>query len=239
MGNKKKLVETPPAPSAPPDKYQPNGILFTLPIYEGNIKPAFLQSLMALQQSLILGQLSHDFLFLTNESLIPRARNNCVARFLESPYSHMMFVDSDIEFTADDVAKLWNHAFEGHDLVCGVYKMKRPDAKFAAWKDGELIDDLDQFSEKPLIEVDYAGTGFMLISRACIDAMIEKLGETLEHDAGGFTAWDLFGTGVRDNGSGPFYISEDYDFCQKYRECGGKVMMDTSIRVGHHGNYAY
>ena len=96
-----------------------DGLLFTLPIYEGNIKPAFMQSLMVLQNSLIHGGLPHDFMFLTNESLVTRARNNCVARFLECEYSHMMFIDSDIGFSADDVAKLWGHAFEGHDLVVG------------------------------------------------------------------------------------------------------------------------
>lgn len=211
------------------------GILFTLPIYEGNIKPAFMQSLMALQQSLILGRLPHDFMYLTNESLIQRARNNCAARFLESDYSHMMFIDSDIEFTADDVAKLWSHAFDGHDLVCGLYRMKKQGAAYAAWVNGSLIEE----PEGGLIEVDYAGTGFMLISRKCLEKMIEKYGDVTEHDAGGFTAWNLFGTGVRDNGDGPYFVSEDYDFCQKWRECGGKVMMDTDVRLKHWGSIAY
>ena len=215
-----------------------DGLLFTLPIYEGNIKPAFMQSLMVLQNSLIHGGLPHDFMFLTNESLVTRARNNCVARFLECEYSHMMFIDSDIGFSADDVAKLWGHAFEGHDLVCGVYRMKRPDAPYAAWVDGKLVEDLEQFKDSPLIEVDYAGTGFWIISRGCIEKMVDAHKDT-EHDAGGFKAWDLFGVGVRDFGDGAFYISEDYDFCKKWRDIGGKVMMDTSVRVSHHGSFAY
>jgi hypothetical protein len=150
----------------------------------------------------------------------------------------MMFIDSDIGFSPDHVAALWNHAFEGHELVTGVYKMKRFDAAYAAWVDNKLIDDLDQFKDKPLIEVDFAGTGFWLMSRECVEKMVAAYKDT-EHDAGGFTAWDLFGTGVRHADDGPFYISEDYDFCQKWRDIGGKVLMDTSVRLSHWGSCAY
>ena len=41
--------------------------------------------------------------FLSNESLVTRARNYCVDEFLRSESSHMLFVDADIGFNPDDI----------------------------------------------------------------------------------------------------------------------------------------
>ena len=36
-----------------------------------------------------------------------------------------------------------------------------------------------------------------------------------------------------------WYLSEDYSFCERARQCGYKIMEDTSIRLWHIGHYAY
>ena len=35
------------------------------------------------------------------------------------------------------------------------------------------------------------------------------------------------------------YLSEDYSFCERARSAGHKVFADTSIRLGHVGEYEY
>ena len=80
-------------------------------------------------------------------------------RFLnESEYDYFMFLDADIQYTSDDVAKLWNLVTDPSknvEIAVGVYPMKKPNQSwYAAWVNGELVKDLDQYEEP--IKVDYA-----------------------------------------------------------------------------------
>jgi len=38
---------------------------------------------------------------------------------------------------------------------------------------------------------------------------------------------------------GHWYLAEDYAFCERARQCGYKIMADTTIRLWHIGNHAY
>lgn len=37
----------------------------------------------------------------------------------------------------------------------------------------------------------------------------------------------------------PWYLAEDFAFCERARQCGYQVMADTSIRLLHFGSYGY
>lgn len=203
-------------------------ILFCTPCYGGVVTAQFWKSAMNLRENLYQAGLRHDWNVLWNESLVHRARNQMAANFLASDFSHMMFIDADIDFTTEDVAKIWNMQA---DVGVGVYAMKKPDQQwYAAWKDGALVKDLDQW--KGPTEVDYAGTGFMLISRKVVERLTEKEG-TYEGPDGRVP--QLFMTPVHNDS----LESEDYHFCRIARENGFKVIMDSSVRLGHIGQYRY
>lgn len=204
------------------------GPVFCTPCYAGNVQPAFLRSCIILSGVLSEGKLPHDWLIAWNESLITRARNEMTASFLKTDYSHLFWLDSDLEFTPDDVAKVWNM---NADIGVGCYAMKKPDKQYyAAWKDGALVKELDQFAGP--VEVDYAGTGFMCIKRE----VIERAMESSEHYQGqnGKVA-ALYMTPVHNDG----FESEDYHFCRKARELGFKIMMEPTVRLKHWGQYPY
>jgi hypothetical protein len=191
------------------------------------VTTAFLVSCMRLQEELLKAGLPHDFNFGRNESLVTRARNEMTCWFKRTKFERQMWIDADIEFEPEDVAKLWNM---DADIAVAAYSMKRPDKPLSAWKDGKLVK-LEECPQEPF-EVDYAGTGFMMIKRG----VIEKLSET----AGSYEGPDgrvsaLYMTPVHDDG----FESEDYHFCRKAREAGFKVVMDPSIRLGHIGQYRY
>lgn len=69
------------------------------------------------------------FFYLFNESLITRARNYCVDEFMRSDFTHLMFIDSDIGYSPDDVISLlalMDHEDPDNDkeIMCGPYPKK-------------------------------------------------------------------------------------------------------------------
>lgn len=203
-------------------------ILFCTPCYGGMVHAAHFRSCLNLKEELSQQGVPHDWLIGTNESLVTRARNEMTCSFLQTDHTHMMWLDADIEFENEHVAKLWNL---NADIAVGVYAMKKRDAQwFAAWKDGALVKDLDQF-EGP-VEVDYAGTGFMLIARPVIEKLAAAA-ESYEGPNGRVPA--LYMTPVHNDG----FESEDYHFCRIAREAGFTVTMDPSVRLKHWGQYDY
>lgn len=192
------------------------------------IHEAHFRSCLNLKESLLQGGVGHDWLTGRNESLVTRARNEMTASFLKTSHTHMMWLDADIEFDPEDVAKIWQM---DADVGVGIYCMKKKAEQwYAAWIDGKLVKDLDQFSGP--VEVDYAGTGFMMIRRNVIEALVEKSG-SYEGPMG--TTPALYMTPIEDG----VFLSEDYFFCKRAREAGFKIMADPSVRLIHWGQFPF
>lgn len=203
-------------------------ILFCTPCYGAQVTAPHFLSCLNLKEDLTKLGVAHDWLVGWNESLVHRGRMEMTASFLKTDHTHMMWLDADIEFTTDDVAKLWN---ANANIAVGVYAMKkRSEQWYAAWVDGELVKDLNQFVEP--IDVDFAGTGFMMIKRGVIEKLAANA-ETFEGTDGLVPA--IYQTPIH-NGC---LESEDYHFCRIAREAGYAIKMDPSVRLKHWGMYAY
>ena len=123
------------------------------------------------------------------ESLISRGRNAAVAFMLNKDYTHLLFVDTDIQFNAFDVLKLVD---EDDDVVVGVYPKKYFNGQKIElmastgklpeyWRhlatDFSTEIDFEEFKKaknQDSIEARYAATGFMLIKRECIEKSSKK-----------------------------------------------------------------
>lgn len=202
----------------------------------------YMESMMRLQEELLLAEFEHDFLFIKGESLVQRARNNAVRAFLKTQYERMLFIDSDLEFTPEDVGKLW--ALD-ESVCCGSYPMKRIGIKTTAWKDGKLVD-LDDFDGP--VSVDYAGTGFLMVKKPVFMDMMDRFPfrSHMEGKADGnfdereksFSWFDPHVT------EGEFcedrvYLSEDYAFSKDVQEMGLNIILEPSIKLTHYGMYGY
>ena len=198
------------------------------PCYASCVNMYFMQSNMALLVELMQKGIPHEWNFIGNESLITRGRDTLAADFLRSDFERLLFIDSDISYRVADIIRLWNL---DADIAVGAYRVKKPDSFLTVWKDGKLTD-INTFTEP--FEVDFAGTGFMMIKRE----VFEKLkNEEIRYENGDppKDVWGFFQDPILTN----WKASEDYYFCEKAREAGFKIICDPAIRVSHWGLYAF
>lgn len=172
------------------------------------------------------------------DSLVARARNRLCAEFLASDCTHLLFLDTDLIFSPEHIAKLVNHARNGVGVVAGLYPKKQKELGWVC----NILDEAEPPSEDGLQRVKYAGTGCLMIARTMFDVLRKNFPEIEydpdEGDSPG-VKWDFFATGVRTFGSRRRYLSEDWLFCQRVLDCGQDIWMDTTVVLKHVGEFIY
>lgn len=171
---------------------------------------------------------------MVNESLISRARNTLTAKFLDQTEStHLFFVDADIGWEPWHLLVLLNR---DKDVIGGLYPMKTMPIKW-------VVNGFEGAEEGPdgLQEVSKAGTGFLLTKRHVFEKLkAHPAVKQYKNDIGLDPKYDqhlktYFDTAVRQNR----YYSEDWTFCENWRDLGGKVWVDKRVLLRHSGSYVF
>ena len=93
------------------------------PCYGGVCYTSYTKSLMSTVEKLKQYNIDVHVEFCNNDSLISRARNNLIAKAMSNPRTtHIMFIDADITWNAEEIIKL---LITDKDLCGGVYPMKK------------------------------------------------------------------------------------------------------------------
>jgi hypothetical protein len=234
-------------------------LLVATPVHS-EVSIHYTESLLTLQGMGHSLGLTIDFLLLKS-SLVTQGRNLCVANFLnKKEYTHMLFIDSDISFDPSSVVKLLKC---DKDVVSIPYPMKTINwnkvhgrikddniSATALSKSGftypiKVEDQQNINVSKGIMEVTHAPTGFMLIKKETILKMVEKYphlkikqptilnGDTQETD----NLWNFFDTWF-DQSTNRYY-GEDFAFCQKWRDIGGKCYCYVDDFITHVGEYSF
>jgi hypothetical protein len=170
---------------------------------------------------------------MVNESLISRARNTLTAKFLIHPKTtHLMFIDADIGWEPWHLLVMLNHDV---DVIGGLYPMKALPVRWCinTFEGAATGDNLQEVSK--------TGTGFMLIKRAVFEKLnAHPATKPFSNDLGLPKELDpfmrtYFDTAVRDGR----YYSEDWTFCENWRDLGGKIWVDPRITLKHTGTYTF
>ena len=198
---------------------------------------------------------------LMKSSLVTQGRNLCVSAFLESGFSHMLFIDSDISFDAESVFKMIE---KDKEIIAMPYPLKS-----AKWekmlnkiKDGvittpqeahfgintypiRLADETDIDFDDGVIEVTHSPTGCMLIQKRVFDKLIKEYpGMDIKQETvinGKFVAkphlYNFFDT-YHDKET-KMYLGEDFAFCRLWRNIGGKCYCYITDYISHTGEFSY
>ena len=173
---------------------------------------------------------------MTNESLISRARNTLTAKFLHTKEStHLMFIDADIGWEPWHLLVMLDAQ---KDVIGGLYPMKSLPIK---WCVNGIPGQPEPAAGENLIEVSKTGTGFMLIKRDVFEKLdAHPATKPFKNDIGLDPALDpymktYFDTAVREGR----YYSEDWTFCENWRDIGGQVWVDKRVLLRHTGTYTF
>lgn len=245
-----------------------NKFFIATPCYGGQLMEPYFRSTIKLLTFFNQHQIPIAFGTIANESLVTRARNVLLAYFLNSDYTHLLFIDADIEFQVEDVLKLYAH---DKDVAVGAYpkkgvawqrikeNMQLPENGTQAFTDKEIAAygsdyavnfkflnrELKQIAvENGLIKLHDAGTGFMMIKREAILKLLKAYPELkYNNDV------TINNTQLNDHFYALFdtmidpvdkrYLSEDYTFCRRWQEIGGDIWLDPSISLNHYGHFCF
>ncbi len=225
------------------------------PCFGGMVTAAYANSLLLLQAACLQAGVKLEFNMSGGDGMITRARAELVAWFLDTPCTHLIFIDADIGFTPEQFFRLL--AFD-RDFVCAAYPIKRVDydkvaravqagktpleqasqTYVIAWKDAAKVEASLGFAR-----VRYAGGGFTMVRREVIERMCAAHPELRYHvtHARGLTPeqkalsqrFALFDP-IIDHESGE-YLSEDFAFSKRWTDLGGDIWVDLNSRLDHYG----
>ena len=217
------------------EKLQKSHVHFATPCYGGNIMEGCFSSYLRFSMLAMKHDIPFSIDTMVNESLVCRARNNLVAKFLANPdATHLMFIDADIAWEPESVLRLVLH---DKGVVCGAYPMKTEPIRYVL----NIMEGAQHHD--PLYEVSTSGTGFMLIKREVIEGLAAAMPELKYKDSLNLGEkfephmYALFDTIIDENGH---YLSEDWTFCKRVREVLKKpIWIDKGIKLDHLGTHRF
>ena len=222
----------------------------------------YTQAVLKFQQECMKRNILVSFSLLKS-SLVTQGRNLCVAEFLnhDDKYDYLLFIDSDISFKSETIFKMID---ADKDLIACPYPMKlfETDRMWKNIKETDRVkskEDLlpsgymypiklgsnELIVDKGVMQVTHAPTGCMLIKRNVIDKLIAKHPELEIYQPTVINGketkkenfYNLFDT-LHDPET-KRYFGEDFGFCQRWTDIGGKVYVYVMDHISHIGDHEY
>lgn len=161
-------------------------------------------------------------------SLVYAARDEIATLALQGGYTHLLFIDSDMYFEQDALVKALNRNV---DVLTGLYFKRRDNHEPVLYKsigkrtyseDGKVTQhgfaDIETDFSRDFFQTEGCGMGFCLIKTDVLRKMQNKYLSCFEPIQG---------------------LGEDLSFCQRLKEMNVPLWCDTTIALGHYGEYCY
>jgi len=174
--------------------------------------------------------------------LIHQARNYLTSVFLTTEYTHLLFIDADVQFEPEAVLRM---LVADKDVVCTPYRVKNPDINKPAYTvkfpDPKVVPILPG----GLVEIEAGPTGLMLIHRRVFEKIIKnsphlKIKNEVNQglvstEASHKFYYNFFDFAFEDG----YTYGEDVSFCNLARKQGLKLYANIESPTAHHGSFAW
>jgi hypothetical protein len=228
------------------------------PIIDGKVDHGYTHSLLSIQRACLQVGINFNWSFVIGNSMLPAARNRCVAKFMEeSTATHILMLDADITVAWEDVMYAVAAGKEIVALPCIKRQIrwdravdlvrKRPEAPPEAIEavlgrpnfvlDNAAASPNEQEAALGLMRATHAGTGCMIAQRSAFERFQKAYPGRWyleQSDEKEVKTVEYFRYGRRDN----FFIGEDYNFCDEFRAIGGEVWVKVDGHTRHSASLA-
>lgn len=226
-----------------------SGLMIATPSHSGDCALDYALGLTDLSIFLTQNNIYFEMARVVGSSLIPHARNSLVDMFLQSRCQKLLFMDSDQGYTKESVMPLYHSTKK---LIAGVVPHKRfpinlnfepleQDKFFFKDLSNKSVEEFRVFAQARCdssgeVEVNRAGSGFMMIDRSVFEAMRDKVekyqafdnNEEIHHS-------EYFLMGAMKNK----YRGEDWRFGELAKELGIPIYINARSTATHRGGYTF
>ncbi|MEZ4400183.1 MAG: hypothetical protein R3B06_09200 [Kofleriaceae bacterium] len=169
---------------------------------------------------------------------VDRTRADAATAALADGVDAIVWIDSDVVFTVEALAALCAHRLP---VVAGLYP-KKGVRDFAVHLEPGTTE-LGVGDVGGLHDVRYVGAGFLYTDRLVYQDIQRHYRLPVCNTRFGRPTVPYFLPMVIPDPAGPagayWYLGEDYAFCERARQSGHKIVVDTTLRLGHVGSYTY
>lgn len=161
-------------------------------------------------------------------SLVYDSRNGLARKAICEKFDRVLWLDSDMQFSPDLFRKLSDDLDAGREFVSGLYFTRKPPYKPVIFKRAgyehvgkgvkPIADTMYEYPKDSVFEVAAAGFGGVMMKVSLLEE-VEK--------AYGLPFSPIMGFG------------EDISFCLRVQELGKKMYCDSSVKMGHVGQFVY
>jgi hypothetical protein len=178
-------------------------VFVAIPSYDAKVNASCAQSLFKAAYHCAKHDIEIEPHFIHGGIFIDHVRSLIVRRFLETDCTHLFFIDADIGFESDALARL---VMSNLPVTAGIY-VKRTDGKKFNAKVHEPLE-----LKEDWIRMDRVATGFLCIKRYVLEEMYAKAQPV--NLGGDGDVRMVFHFNYKDGK----FAGEDYSFCDDYNE---------------------
>lgn len=187
--------------------------------------PAFFDAMEKSAPLITAAGFDEGMTFQTGCPYISGARASMLKQALNAKADIIVFLDDDVSWNPPDLLKLVQT--EG-DVVGGTYRCKEDDLNYM----GRILQDAEghptSMREDGCLEAACLPAGFLKITKEAVFKFMRAYPELCYGPPWDY-AVDLFNHGAHEG----LWWGEDYAFCRRWRDIGGKVWLVPDLNIDH------